>query len=959
MGDIINTQTGEIITGVTDADMSTYLVDFNQQAMAEGMGPVYAPVNDQRYRVTAQREDGTINYGATIAGSELMDVIANPGATPVLGLPGQVPSEQLARMDREARERIRLEEPINVLGTAVAGAVSGATLGMGDHLLEALVPGYQDTVATAREVNPTADLIGTIGGSLAFTGGAGVMRAASSALARAPASGLARAASRMAIMGGVGAAEEAALETALQIRANPELSAENLVAAAGTGFLWGVGIEGGLLGLGRVGRAVSNTFRRRTAGARSMDSLEEAVEAAGDTAEGASAINIQRYLDDGRLGSMDSPVDRAAANTALLRVHPEHAVTVAAGQVAPSRATGIRSAFGATSEEAINAARNPVFVSIANDSATRTRMLREVLRDMQTSVSNTRRVVDGAVHGRLGRFGTDTFREAMDELPETFVQTAHAELRGIANRLDEISLGTVQAEGLGDLRARVQAAVKELSSEAGGDAVGSSERAFAQMDELANRVDELAIKAGPNEGRGALMAVVDDLRRVIHSPENVGEAAAAWGRESAELQEMSRRSVGRLLDELGVTDIDGIRSIDSNRFAQFMGEFADPVKGGSRLESVESAFRDWEGLVDRMDELGYPVGGVSREALEASQVKFRELANRIRINAFYDSFLGPENKLSALANVAGGGAGMLLAGPGGAAAGIAGTTALLGLFRPAQTSSFLSRLRGPRMASVVDDVAVEAATRKGQAFGRLRAALRSGTFNTPASVQARRGHHYHSLWAERLQNEESRRDEYDRSSQLIRQMAVDTSLRQEITALRIEALNHENPEVAAFSAMTMNRALDYLSLNLPRGNVEFIPGTRIPPSMTEIDTFMQRVQALEDPYIVIDQLAEGLSSPVAIDAVRNVYPQMYSDMMQVTLEEFFSAPSVAYPMRVQLSLMVGEHIDPTMNGAFVMSMQTHGAETSTQAGVVGGNMNGAQIDVSKNASTQTQRLGDN
>ena len=116
---------------------------------------------------------------------------------------------------------------------------------------------------------------------------------------------------------------------------------------------------------------------------------------------------------------------------------------------------------------------------------------------------------------------------------------------------------------------------------------------------------------------------------------------------------------------------------------------------------------------------------------------------------------------------------------------------------------------------------------------------------------------------------------------------------------------------------------------------------------------------VDDPYIIIDQLSEGLVNSNALDAVRNVYPTTYADIVSVTMEEFADAAAngpVAYPLRIQASLMIGHHLDPTLDPSFIASQQTTSAETAQQAGVLGANFNGAQIDVAQQHVTSTQRI---
>jgi hypothetical protein len=126
------------------------------------------------------------------------------------------------------------------VSAAVLGALRGPTLGATDVLGAAL--GYKDEIAAIKEYNPTASLVGEIGGIIApslLTGGAGLVGAAARGAA-APASAIARA----------GAAVEGALAKQFVQSAAKSTARKVLESAAAKGA--GSAVEGLAYGAGQV-----------------------------------------------------------------------------------------------------------------------------------------------------------------------------------------------------------------------------------------------------------------------------------------------------------------------------------------------------------------------------------------------------------------------------------------------------------------------------------------------------------------------------------------------------------------------------------------------------------------------------------------------------------------------------------------------------------------------------------
>ncbi len=218
------------------------------------------------------------------------------------GYPEAVPVEQIqdaysrgyqvedpaAVAEREKREKY--DTAANEALTFAEGAASDLTFGASDHLLaEALGDEYRQEASARREINPHWHTAGRITGAVApalMTGGSSAVARAALAPGRAvvragQALETAAGASRLGRIGGAAAAN--ALEGASYAfsRANSELAlgdtdmtAEKLLAATGSGALWG-GIGGGVVKAGgmAIGAAGKAAVSRMTGGVPLKDAV--------------------------------------------------------------------------------------------------------------------------------------------------------------------------------------------------------------------------------------------------------------------------------------------------------------------------------------------------------------------------------------------------------------------------------------------------------------------------------------------------------------------------------------------------------------------------------------------------------------------------------------------------------------------------------------------------------------
>jgi hypothetical protein len=138
-------------------------------------------------------------------------------------------------------------------------------------------------------------------------------------------------------------------------------------------------------------------------------------------------------------------------------------------------------------------------------------------------------------------------------------------------------------------------------------------------------------------------------------------------------------------------------------------------------------------------------------------------------------------------------------------------------------------------------------------------------------------------------------------------------------------LTQHAPQLTAALQTTAARATTYLQQQQPRGRV--LPGTLIPnhdalPSRPEMDRFLRIARAVDDPSSVLEDLRNRTLTPEAVQAIREVYPQLYQRMVRTVAEEL-SRPGArpSYQDRIQLGTLLGVPTDPSLTPATLALLQ--------------------------------------
>jgi hypothetical protein len=155
------------------------------------------------------------------------------------------------------------------------------------------------------------------------------------------------------------------------------------------------------------------------------------------------------------------------------------------------------------------------------------------------------------------------------------------------------------------------------------------------------------------------------------------------------------------------------------------------------------------------------------------------------------------------------------------------------------------------------------------------------------------------------------------------------------------AIQVSDPDLAtAIEAATM-RKLEYLHKNAPKLPAPGLLATRAwAPSKVEIEKFARRIRATSDPVSVLDDLEAGTLTTEAAEALRVVYPSLFSEVQMRLIDRAAELEvEVPYKRRLTLSALFDVPLDDSLQPARLLQLQqiyTSGGASPDAAGAAPG-----------------------
>jgi hypothetical protein len=830
----------------------------------------------------------------------------------------------------EQRRKRELQEKYGAtlgqeITAGVAGAGRGLTFGLSDVALTQSGLVDPETLSGLKEANPVASMAGEVIGTVApllVPGGQGTLLARMGAAPRAVArlgaateraaaralvpiaerGALGRVAARGAEMA-AGSAVEGALygggqyisETAL---GDLDATAENLIASVGMGAVIGGGMGLGLgAGFQGVKELAAGTARLTKKGAKSLVSMWE--RESGETALPGLADAYART--SGKI--TDRPDEVATLMTKEGRARATKSMEV--------RDEAAREA--AKLEDTMQEAYDDVF------RATTGKRKKAAFEEM--AAAGDRPAAQNAAEGLLGQ--------------------ADGQDGGIIGHLDEIIRGVEGGEQefkswWKKLRIFAEKARKEI------DNLSDSPKAIGQIHgvlddfkrEIGHANTKMARSINRGNASGAAYASLEAGEQLYKRLMEPLQDPAIWGERAAEAQ--------RRYNQKWVAYLEDIKRRPEHRFSESWETTDWEQKTVARPDGFRSYIDDLGSTKNDMDEPWLMKQIETRQALmdeaeilydlpEATQIKVANAHKAMKrfqeLHADIKKTVGVQNQLKALeqASAATGFSaglglvgGAVLGGPLLAAAGAAAGAVL----NPGRIVRQLATL--DRLSIGLNEKIGMAVERYAEKFSNAasKTATKGKRFVAPLSIGA-----LHEISFDHDRPPQTDKDKVkafktrlNELSSFVTQPQVAGSKLEKT----VETISAVAPKLAQTIQMKTMEAAQYLLAKAPKSNAApTLFGKDWEPSATEIASFERTVRAVDNPMSIIKDMENGNLSAEAVEAVKTLYPKIYNRMVDAVIDNIDKfRESLPYEQRLQLSILFGAPVDPTMEPSFVAGIQT-------------------------------------
>lgn len=167
--------------------------------------------------------------------------------------------------------------------------------------------------------------------------------------------------------------------------------------------------------------------------------------------------------------------------------------------------------------------------------------------------------------------------------------------------------------------------------------------------------------------------------------------------------------------------------------------------------------------------------------------------------------------------------------------------------------------------------------------------------------------------------------DYEKATKAIAAAAADPAQTQAHLTQQMAGLAAANPQLAEKTVEQLMLRVNFLASKIQPQISMGLAGKLLPPSDSEQSTFARYVAAASDPLRLLKELRAGMLMPETIETHDALYPAMKAKI-EAAITTHLADPTVAskvpYSMRLQLGMLLGPGVDPTLDPSFVALMQS-------------------------------------
>lgn len=181
-------------------------------------------------------------------------------------------------------------------------------------------------------------------------------------------------------------------------------------------------------------------------------------------------------------------------------------------------------------------------------------------------------------------------------------------------------------------------------------------------------------------------------------------------------------------------------------------------------------------------------------------------------------------------------------------------------------------------------------------------------------------------------NEEERQKRFEKKQKMYSDFANNPDLLIAKMAENTGELNESAPSTAMALDAKVANAVQYLNSKLPKNPFPSNLFTRKwIPSQSEIAKFDRIERVINDPLSVLDDLNEGKISKDSVDTLKEFAPETYQKIVSKFISKLSEQKEpLPYNKRIQLSVVLGVPLDPSVDPSYVASIQALYAPTNNQ-----------------------------
>lgn len=181
----------------------------------------------------------------------------------------------------------------------------------------------------------------------------------------------------------------------------------------------------------------------------------------------------------------------------------------------------------------------------------------------------------------------------------------------------------------------------------------------------------------------------------------------------------------------------------------------------------------------------------------------------------------------------------------------------------------------------------------------------------------------------------SKKQAFENISERLSTLVSEPEQVQDMVSKRTLHVSKIAPNITTAATATAIRGVEFLYSKLPKPSastsLQQFTKREFQPSELQLSKFERYVEAVENPMSAIDDLKSGTLTREAAEAIQVVYPQMFNQMQETTLENLTKTKEpVPYNKRLQLAILLDLTTDPSLESENISGLQANLSQPSAQ-----------------------------